>query len=187
MLGFCDSPESAGGTDKVPLLMKNRFKGVDAEEISDMMRFSHAALLKNFCESYDKGENTSFIATIATTPQLRMTRRIVGAYTLDESEVHTRMDDSIGLVSDWRKRGPVFEIPFGTLWGRDVKNLITAGRCISVTDDMWDITRVIPDCAVTGEAAGVAAAMSDDFATLDIAALQNELRSRGVKIHETEV
>ena len=68
-----------------------------------------------------------------------------------------------------------------------MKNLLVAGRCISVTDAMWDITRVIPDCAVTGEAAGVAAALSRDFTTIDIAELQAELSRRGVKLHESEL
>ena len=52
---------------------------------------------------------------------------------------------------------------------------------------MWDVTRVIPVCAVTGEAAGIAAAMTDDITALDLAALQNELRARGVKLHESEI
>ena len=68
-----------------------------------------------------------------------------------------------------------------------VKNLITAGRCTSVTDSMWDIMRVIPCCAVTGEAAGTAAAMTDDFTTLDIAQLQAKLASNGVVIHERDL
>ena len=43
---------------------------------------------------------------------------------------------------------------------------------------MWDVTRVIPVCAVTGEAAGTAAAMTDDFAALDSARLRAELRRK---------
>jgi hypothetical protein len=48
---------------------------------------------------------------------------------------------------------------------------------------MWDITRVIPPCAVTGEAAGTAAAMTDDFPALRIHELQEKLISQGVKLH----
>ena len=187
MLGFCDIPEEQKKQGaKVKYLVERRFKGIDGEELSEMMQMSHRHMLADFLKKTE-GKRDAYPVTIPTIPQIRMTRRISGAYTLDESEAHTFMQDSIGMVSDWRKKGPVFEIPFGALYGREVKNLITAGRCISVTDDMWDITRVIPDCAVTGEAAGVAAAMSDDFATLDVGALQDVLRSRGVKIHESEV
>ena len=82
------------------------------------------------------------------------------------------------MIGDWRMRGPVYEVPFGTLYSKKVKNLITAGRCVSVTEPMWDIMRVIPCCAVTGEAAGIAAAMTDDFSALDVTVLQKELQAQ---------
>ena len=75
----------------------------------------------------------------------------------------------------------------GCLYGKDIKNLITCGRCISVTDDMWDISRVIPPCAVTGEAAGIAAAMTDDFSALDVTQLQQKLQANGVVLHERDI
>ncbi len=52
---------------------------------------------------------------------------------------------------------------------------------------MWDITRVIPCCAVSGQAAGTAAALTDDFAMLSISELQKELGSVGVKLHLNEI
>lgn len=51
---------------------------------------------------------------------------------------------------------------------------------------MWDISRVIPACAVTGEAAGIAAAMTDDYKSLDVKLLQAELVGRGVKLKESD-
>ena len=125
--------------------------------------------------------------TMPTIPQIRMTRRIVGAQTPDAAQMHQYMGDSIGMVGDWRKRGPVYEIPFGSLYGRRIRNVITAGRCISVTDAMWDITRVIPVCAVTGEAAGCAAAMTDDFQGLAVERLQGKLREKGIPLHEQDL
>ena len=102
---------------------------------------------------------------------------------MDESENKKYMADSIGMTGDWRKRGPAFEIPFGTLHGDEVKNLLTAGRDISVTDAMWDITRVIPPCAVTGEAAGTAAAIGNDFTKTSIFELQERLVANNVILH----
>lgn len=89
----------------------------------------------------------------------------------------------MGVFSNWKKPGPVYELPLSTLYGNNVKNLAAAGRCISVTDDMWDVTRVIPVCAVSGEAAGAAAAMGDDFSAIDIKKLQNHLEKGGTKLH----
>ena len=101
--------------------------------------------------------------------------------------MHKFFDDSIGMVSDWRTRGPVYEVPFSTLYSRKVKNLIVAGRCTSVTDRMWDIMRVIPCCAVTGQAAGTAAAITDDFGALDVRILQEILQNNGVVLHEKDL
>ena len=59
----------------------------------------------------------------------------------------------------------------------------------AVTDAMWDVTRVIPVCAVTGEAAGTAAALFDDF-RLDvrqIKALQSALHDAGVRTSLSEI
>ena len=68
-----------------------------------------------------------------------------------------------------------------------MKNLIVAGRCTSVNETLWDVMRVIPCCAVTGQAAGTAAAMTDDFSALDIAELQSKLKQNGVVLHEKDI
>ncbi len=188
MLGASDIPdkekESTGKSRK--LLVDRRFTGLDGEEISEFMELSHASTMNNIMKK--RKENPCFQpTTIATIPQLRMTRRVDGEYTLDDEEKFKHFDDSIGMVSDWRHRGPVYEVPFRTLYSAKMKNLLFAGRVTACTDAMWDIMRVIPCCAVTGEAAGVAAAISNDMTTLDVGALQFELRSRGVKIHLDEI
>lgn len=180
MKGACDIPDKFK-TSEMPLLTTRRFTGLDGKELSEMVQMSHDRIYKDVLENKEKDE--SYVpVTIPTIPQIRMTRRIAGIYTMDDTEMHKGFDDSVGTFSDWRKRGPVYKLPFSTLYGKDVKNLICAGRCISVTDAMWDITRVIPVCAVSGEAAGTAAAMTDDFAAIDIKKLQKKLTDAGVKI-----
>ena len=52
---------------------------------------------------------------------------------------------------------------------------------------MWDVTRVIPACAVTGEAAGIAAALSDDFIALNVQRVQQRLRKAGGKFFIREL
>ncbi len=186
-LGFADIPDEEKREEQrqrnadVP-----RYTGLDTKELSDMMIASHASSLQDIEDRRAQGEDI-WPVTIATIPQIRMTRKLDGEYVLDASEQHTYMEDSIGMVSDWRKRGPVYEVPFRTLYSAEIKNLITAGRCTSVTDAMWDVMRVIPCCSVTGEAAGLAAAMSSDFSKLDVKKLQKELSRRGVILHEQEV
>lgn len=183
ILGAADIPDSQKTEDnKVELLSVKRYAGLDGEEISNMVISSHNSIMNDLIKQKANEPNIQ-PATIATIPQLRMTRRVIGEYTLDDNEMHKYFEDSVGLVSDWRKRGPVYEVPFRTLYSSSTKNLLFAGRVTSVTDAMWDIMRVIPCCAVTGEAAGIAAAMCDDMTKLDVSELQTELKHRGVRIH----
>ena len=93
----------------------------------------------------------------------------------------------MGIYPNWRKNGPVYELPLSALYGREVKNLLCAGRCISVSNAMWDITRVIPVCAVSGEAAGVAATLSADIERADVKKIQACLKNRGVLLTRGEL
>ena len=151
-----------------------------------MVCLSHSATLNHWLKKRQTDE-TAVISTLSTIPQIRMTRKIVGEYELSHEQTHTQFADSIGMVSNWKKRGPIYEVPFRTLYNKQMKNLIVAGRCTSVNETLWDIMRVIPCCAVTGQAAGTAAAMTDDFENLDIVKLQQALRESGVVIHETDL
>lgn len=178
--GFCDVSNDSSN-QKVKPLTNRRFLGLDAKELSEMVCLSHSKILDDFIK-HRKSSADLWPVSIPTIPQVRMTRRLDGACVLDDNNPHKNVDTSIGLTGDWRKRGPVFAIPFEALYGNEVKNLIASGRCISVTDSMWDITRVIPCCAVTGQAAGTAAAITDDFPMLDVRKLQRILVDNGVKI-----
>ncbi len=183
-LGCADIPDKQkNDSNKVETLTSRRFSGIDGEEISEFMQMSHQSTMNDVLKRRIEHPEIQ-PTTIATIPQLRMTRRVVGEYTLDDVEMHKHFDDSIGMVSNWRKRGPVYEVPFRTLYSAKTKNLLFAGRITSVTDAMWDIMRVIPCCAITGEAAGIAASMGNDMSSLDISELQSEIVKRGGKLHE---
>ena len=186
MLGASDIPEEEKKGRESRPLVNRRFTGLDGKELSEMMCLSHKTTLEHWLKKREKDPN-AVISTIATTPQIRMTRKLVGEYTLAHTEEHTYFEDSIGMVSNWKKRGPIYEVPFRTLYSKEMKNLIVAGRCTSVNETLWDVMRVIPCCAVTGQAAGTAAAMTDDFSLIDIEALQSKLKQNGVVLHEKDI
>ena len=60
-----------------------------------------------------------------------------------------------------------------------MKNLLTAGRCVSTDQKVQASIRVMPACYITGQAAGMAAAIaasgSCDVHAVDIKALQRKL------------
>eukprot|EP00828_Plagiopyla_frontata_P048322 TRINITY_DN9222_c0_g1_i5.p2 TRINITY_DN9222_c0_g1~~TRINITY_DN9222_c0_g1_i5.p2 ORF type:complete len:174 (+),score=23.95 TRINITY_DN9222_c0_g1_i5:120-641(+) len=124
--------------------------------------------------------------------QFRMSRRIDGEFTLNDGMEWTSFEDSIGMAADWRKSGYVWEIPYRSLLPRGLDNLLAVGRCMSSEGDAWDVTRVIPTAAMTGEAAGVAAAMTVEKHTtthqLSVKELQQQLSSKcGFPLHFEDV
>jgi hypothetical protein len=102
-------------------------------------------------------------------------RRIRGGYVLTEEDVLSARKFPDGVVKNawpielWdRKKGTVYkyvpaddyyEIPFRCLTVKGFSNLLTAGRCISVTHEALGSTRVMGTCMALGDAAGRAAAM----------------------------
>lgn len=183
MLGFSDDglPEKVESNEA-----EIKYSGLNQKEITEFMIKSHSSSLHSFLKKGGCNSKRS-MTSMTSIPQFRMTRRIDGIYTQDISEIRCEYEDSVGMFVNWRKVGPAYELPFSCLKGRKIKNLLAAGRCISSTDDMWDLTRVIPVCAVSGQAAGTAAALFDAFDNIDIKKLQSTLQNNNVILHERDI
>ena len=139
--------------------------------------------------------------SLGSIPSFRMTRRLVSSWSLDVSHDHVWFEDCIGMCAHWWKRGPLYGLPYRAILGERNVNLFAVGRCMSSDRSVWDLTRVIPVCAVTGEAAGTAAALAvqvtgGDAHTVPIRLLQERLRAQGAiidsrlffeRFHQTEV
>ncbi|NPV45433.1 MAG: FAD-dependent oxidoreductase [Armatimonadetes bacterium] len=126
---------------------------------------------------------------IDTASQLgvRRSRRLVGLQRLTEAETGTpdyRHPDAIGRGNDFRKADSAYDIPYGCLVPREVDGLLTAGRCISCSDEALEPIREIHVCWVTGEAAGTAAALAVQAGVspreVAVGALQQRLGAAGV-------
>lgn len=185
MLGFADAPEGTE-RDAPDTLEGRRFWEKSAKEISEYLALSHGATLEDALKKVNKGRIIE-PAAMTYMPQYRMTRCLCGEIRMSEENDGKPVSESVGMVGDWRKRGPRFEVPYGALYGSAFENLFAAGRCISTDDGMWDIMRVIPPCAVTGQAAGTAAALAPEKGRTQIHTLQNSLREAGVKLKLEEI
>ncbi|HEY3423171.1 MAG TPA: FAD-dependent oxidoreductase [Negativicutes bacterium] len=175
-----------GGSDKdaASAPINKKYIGTDAREVTKYI-LDGRKLLKN---GLDKAHaKSSSLLALPGMAQFRTTRRICGFYELAESDIFTHFEDSIGCTGDWRKAGPIFEIPYRTLISPGIKNIITAGRSIASKGDAWEVTRVIPPASMTGQAAGTAAALAVlNGCNLDEVAVENlqqELSATGVLIH----
>jgi FAD-dependent oxidoreductase family protein len=177
-----------GGTDY------DTIRGINGRKVSDFVLDGRKILRERYQEKYASGEadrKNLFSLKLPAMPQFRKIFAVDGMEILNSDQHATFFESSIGLVADWRKTGYVWEIPYGTLVPKKIKGLLTAGRCISSIGDAWEITRVIPTAALTGEVAGVAAAMSVEQGItpdkLNISALQTKLKSAGFPLHLQDV
>ena len=144
---------------------------------------------------------------------VRESRRIMGDYVLGEADFRadSHFDDEIGRYSypidihpnpgreAYRAflaehtsrhlgRGESYSIPYRCLLPQRLDNVFVTGRCVSTDQKMQSSIRVMPACYITGQAAGVAAAMaaSSDGETrgVSIPALQTALRAMGAFLPE---
>ncbi len=137
--------------------------GVNGKMVSNFVLAGRAEYARRLRERYQKGEGDRFNLfplKVPAMPDLRHTRRIDGEFTLEPGMEWKQFEDSVGVCADWRCPGKVWEIPYRSLLPREIKNLLAAGRCIASAGDAWEVTRVIPTAALTGEAAGIAAAIA---------------------------
>jgi len=159
------------------------FSGVDGEGVTQQL-LGTRQMQREKLHQLRKENSRVEPVNLNTVPDFRMTRRLRGAVTLREKDSGRWPEDTVGMFANWRRRGPVYPVPFTSLYTPKVANLITAGRCMSSEGTAWDQARAIPACAVTGEAAGAAAAMLTkggiaQFASLPVDQLQAALRRQG--------
>lgn len=158
--------------------------GVNAKSLTDFVVRGRQRL---FDLVKDSDPASRDFAVLPAMPQYRKTRRIIGMRTLSEADCGVHFDSSIAAVGDFAKRGDLYEIPYETLYNEKIENLYVAGRCISSTGWAWDVTRVIPAVAATGQAAGTAAALccqrEENNRTLPVHILQDALRNQGAWLH----
>lgn len=139
------------------------------------------AYYKNYLHGF---EHMNLVAT-GNLMGIRESRRIMGEYklVLDDYRGKADFDDEIGRYcysvdihpanlswdafmefkkqfKEWRlKRGENYGVPYRVLVPQKVDNLLVAGRCVSTDRYLQASLRVMPGCYITGQAAGVAAAV----------------------------
>ena len=165
-----------GHPENMPLL-----RGVTGDQVTDFV-LAGRKLLFDSIKNDDRRERD--VVALSAMPQYRTIRRIVGEYVFDGGEEGVRFDDAVGSLGDFRKKDRHYQLPYRCLYNGGFPNILAAGRVISASGEGWDITRVIPVAALSGQAAGAAAAMcarSDISAGgLDVGKLQDELKFSGV-------
>lgn len=174
---------------------KHERLGTDVESVTAFVLDGRRLLREHYRRLHGgmggEGRHAVYPLVLPTMAQFRMTRRIAGRTTMRPGEGNKYVADSVGMCPDWRAPGPVWEVPYGALVPESVEGLLVAGRCMAAEGDAWDVMRVIPSAAVTGQAAGLAAALAAGSGItpgdIGVSELQAGLRRRGISLHRDEL
>lgn len=201
-MGHCFGADGTDETSVTEALLRGRASMVEYE------RYLHDYLRRGM-------ENARLVAT-GELLGVRESRRITGDYTLTLADYERRahFPDEIGCyaypidihpstaepaamaehVAQFTRRykygeGENYGIPYRTLTPRRIGNLLVAGRCVSADEMVQASIRVIPACYITGQAAGVAAAMAANGGVsvhdVDVSKLRQALRHYGAYLPES--
>jgi hypothetical protein len=176
--------------------------GIDSTNVWDLTRAEMGGrrkaiwaleALKKYTPGFRNSRLRSFNSSLGT----RESRKIVGEYVLTGHDVKSqaRFDDSIGIFPEFLDAygevimpttGRYFQVPYGIMLPQKVENLLVAGRCVSADRTAFATTRQMMCCTVTGQGAGVSAAVAvkDDSRCrqVSVSRVQKALRAQGVRI-----
>lgn len=156
--------------------------GVTSDEVNLHIQTGQKILISQL-KTMDR--NAGELTALPMMPQFRTIRRIIGDFTLAESNMYQNFEDSIGAFADFRqpRRTQWYEVPYRTLYSSKFPNMLAAGRIISSTGEAWNASRVIPVAVMTGEACGTAAALavrnSVTVPAVDVRQLRDVLAANG--------
>ncbi len=180
------------------LIHLDKCDGTDPNDLTqfEMEGRSQAMLAVEAMRRYTPGCERARLRNFGMTIGIRDTRKIDAVYNLTEADVRNeaRFSDSIGIYPEFidgygvlilPTTGRYFQIPYRNVLPRRIKNLLVAGRATGGDRIAHAATRNMSCCAVTGQGAGIAAAISVKTETpldsLDIAEVQAELTRQGVR------
>jgi ribulose 1,5-bisphosphate synthetase/thiazole synthase len=148
--------------------------------------------LRKFMPGCEEAKLRNFGMTLG----IRDTRKIDAAYNLTGADVReqARFDDAIGIFPEFidgygililPTTGRYWHVPYRALLPKQVGNLLVAGRCIGGDSISHASARNMMCCAVSGQGAGAAAAISlqrgEALDVVNIGAVQKELARQGAR------
>jgi len=174
--------------------------GTDAEDLTrgEIEGRQQAMQAIKALRAYMPGCEDAKLRNFGMTIGIRDTRKIEALYDITGDDVREqgRFEDTIGIFPEFidgygililPTTGRYFQVPYRALVPKGVGNLIVAGRSIGGDKVSHASTRNMMCCTVSGQGAGVAAAVSlrtdQPFDRLDVPLVQQELERQGVRIH----
>ena len=174
----------------IALFMGPRLAGYSAIDVDDLsevevrsrqLTVGHVATYKEFAPGFEN----AYLMLGAPQIGVRHSRRLIGENKVsreqwDEGKV---WHNEIGVSTSLAPKFPNISVPYGALVPVGIDGVLAAGRHVACDTNSHSFLREIPQCWLTGQAAGVAAALSANNGiiprTLQPSLIQRELLRQG--------
>jgi hypothetical protein len=193
-VGFFERPYVSWRND-ICIFMGPRQSGLSALDVDDMTEVevrSHrlAAAHVDYYRRHAPGFEGAYL--LQTAPQLgvRHTRRLAGVGRVERARWSdgAPLPDEVAVSPSVSPKFPVISVPYGALVPRSLDGLLAGGRHISCDANSHGFMREIPQCWLTGQAAGVAAGLAAGAGVqpraVDVPKLQKALKAQGVFLQD---
>ena len=175
--------------------------GVDGTDPDSLTEFEiegrrQAMLAIDALRAYTPGCEGARLRNFGMSIGIRDTRKIDAVYNMTETDVREqgRFEDSVGIYPEFidgygililPTTGRYMHVPFRSMVPKGIENLLVVGRSIGGDKVAHAATRNMACCAVSGQGAGIAAALSVKVSTAmeqpDMTAVQAELTRQDVR------
>jgi 2-polyprenyl-6-methoxyphenol hydroxylase-like FAD-dependent oxidoreductase len=177
--------------DDIALFMGPRQTGYSALDVDDLTAVevrSHRAMARHldYYRAHAPGFENAYLMLSAPQVGVRHARRLKGIDAVLRSRwpEGTALADEIGVTPAVSPKFPNISIPYGALVPEKLDGLLACGRHISCDKNSHGFMREIPQCWITGQAAGAAAALAVargvEPRAIDRRELQAMLQAQGV-------
>lgn len=179
--------------DDVALFMGPRLSGHDALDVEDLteVELRSRALADRhvaFYRAHAPGFGGAFLMLGAPQIGVRHSRRIAAARMVTRArwDGGAVWDDEIGVSPSLSPKFPNVSVPYGALLPVGIEGALGAGRHIACDPSSHSFLREIPQCWMSGQAAGAAAALAAasglEPRRLDPRRLQRALLAQGARL-----
>jgi FAD dependent oxidoreductase len=194
-LKFFEKPFVSWRND-IALFMGPRLAGYSAVNVDDLttVELRSRELAIGHLDVYRKsapGFAGAFLMLGAPQIGVRHSRRLTGLRKVTRQQWDSGYvwDDEIGVSTSLSPKTPNISVPYGALLPETFDNILGAGRHVACDPNSHTFLREIPQCWLTGHAAGVAAALAVNSGTrprdVDVRAIQHELLRQGAYLSPT--
>lgn len=193
-LGYFQTPYVSWRPD-IALFLGPRQSGLSALDVDDQTEVeirSHR-LMEGHCQFFRRhapGFEQVYSLQSASQLGVRHTRRLAGLGRIERKDWSngTPVADEVGVSPSISPKFPVVSVPYGSLVPRNLDGLLVGGRHISCDANSHGFMREIPQCWLTGHAAGVGAALAANAGVqpraVSVDAIRKVLREQGAHLSD---